>query len=35
VRKLTAKKGVDVVFEHVGAETFPARFCHSSAAAVS
>jgi alcohol dehydrogenase len=23
VRKLTAKKGVDVVFEHVGAETFP------------
>jgi alcohol dehydrogenase len=22
VRKLTAKKGVDVVFEHVGAETF-------------
>src|SRR5215472_16326425 len=23
VRKLTAKKGVDVVFEHTGAETFP------------
>ncbi len=23
VRKLTAKKGVDVVFEHVGADTFP------------
>ena len=23
VRKLTGKKGVDVVFEHVGAETFP------------
>jgi alcohol dehydrogenase len=23
VRKITAKKGVDVVFEHVGAETFP------------
>ena len=23
MRKLTAKKGVDVVFEHVGAETFP------------
>jgi alcohol dehydrogenase len=23
VRKLTAKRGVDVVFEHVGAETFP------------
>src|SRR5215216_1076697 len=23
VRKLTTKKGVDVVFEHVGAETFP------------
>src|SRR5258708_17037267 len=22
VRKITAKKGVDVVFEHVGAETF-------------
>jgi alcohol dehydrogenase len=23
VRKITAKKGVDVVFEHVGADTFP------------
>jgi NADPH:quinone reductase-like Zn-dependent oxidoreductase len=27
VRKLTGKKGVDVVFEHVGAEPSTARCC--------
>ena len=35
VRKLTAKKGVDVVFEHVGAETFNGSLLASSAAAGS
>ena len=35
VRKLTAKKGVDVVFEHVGPEPSTARCFASSAAAAS